>query len=880
MDQVQEVGAEVELNEGSSAGEDSAVVKLENKRDLPQWTDLHCFDSSSDDSLGYEPFNSTPPKIKRLEIPKHGPDIKRKHETKDALENIYVLSTTEDLQTGCVLVNETPGQKQSFTMNNVHNQLLDQVYHLEPSFEENEVSCIEVIPSSEFGQLISYSPEVYTETALSREENPRQTLGKYSYFDTRTQCTRSVNPMERIHKCERCGRQFGRLYNLEKHMCINMAVGPPQQHSIETMNRLEKMCAEAQEELQNLQGHHKNHDMGTLIHVATKCGSPDIQVWSQEAFSGVENIDPTNRSAVTCDRCGGKFKSAHNLQFHVCNENAKSFVSQNLTSPEDTIVFDLTDSHPISCVANQEQVWTGQTECIPLVDQGNGKLASMSSLNSEENFYYTQFSVEGAPFYQCQECGKVYNKRCSITNHMRWHLKEKNLISSVVNAFAGDQEPEKSTHLGGATPVDTKADLVKSVIPSQTFFCEYCGETFNKHCSYATHTCWHFNNKDHMTNGSNGTDSETGQVVSISVSEQEGDNACTSPAQGFTCDCCGRVFNKQCAYISHTCWQVKQQESKKRAVAKSFSITNAEYLNGVDTKVSVNKSNMIPAVENGESGLYSSSLNGDIQGYVGQLSLDERPNLSPTEPPAQSREERRSSPLLVLMEPNQKSTAEDLQSVPELLEDTATVSTCVAGPHEHVSQYAEDNGNVKDVIQDLVIVPQAKLEIIQGLVQVPQAKLEPSRQPPPTPFILPKKLVTRLLNRYRAPHRCRDCGVRFCQPWRLRLHRFKVDRNKGSLRKHYCDCGRTPIGSLHFLLHQLQHLSDTAFICAVCAKALHGYRQLQAHSWVHPLASQFQCRCGARFTKLPKYLWHSLRHKPKPGQKPQLGIGTEVLLSL
>ncbi|XP_053307668.1 zinc finger protein 445-like [Spea bombifrons] len=106
---------------------------------------------------------------------------------------------------------------------------------------------------------------------------------------------------------------------------------------------------------------------------------------------------------------------------------------------------------------------------------------------------------------------------------------------------------------------------------------------------------------------------------------------------------------------------------------------------------------------------------------------------------------------------------------------------------------------------------------------------------------------------------CRDCGAYFTRSWQLKRHQRKKSAHQGgTLKKYKCDCGRNLVGPLHFLRHQLQHLGDTAFICSVCGRTLRGYCQLRAHSWRHPLVSRFKCKCGAAFTRLPRYLWHSL----------------------
>ncbi|KAM4650901.1 uncharacterized protein O3C94_013524 [Discoglossus pictus] len=127
------------------------------------------------------------------------------------------------------------------------------------------------------------------------------------------------------------------------------------------------------------------------------------------------------------------------------------------------------------------------------------------------------------------------------------------------------------------------------------------------------------------------------------------------------------------------------------------------------------------------------------------------------------------------------------------------------------------------------------------------------------PLHIQKDRLVHIAKRPKPLYRCRDCGVRFYQVLYLNRHLKRGKMRRGKTRKKYkCNCGRSPLGTLHFLRHQLNHLTATAFICATCGLSLRGYRQLRAHSWLHPLVTHFLCSCGAVFNQLPRYMWHSL----------------------
>uniref|UniRef100_A0A8C5Q6I2 C2H2-type domain-containing protein n=1 Tax=Leptobrachium leishanense TaxID=445787 RepID=A0A8C5Q6I2_9ANUR len=136
-----------------------------------------------------------------------------------------------------------------------------------------------------------------------------------------------------------------------------------------------------------------------------------------------------------------------------------------------------------------------------------------------------------------------------------------------------------------------------------------------------------------------------------------------------------------------------------------------------------------------------------------------------------------------------------------------------------------------------------------------------AKYPIPRPVTLPRKTLMRVLRRGKLSHRCKDCGAQFLQYNQWKRHQRKLKKPKIRTKFYKCDCGRKIIGPLHLLRHQLQHINDTPFVCSVCGQCLRGYRRLRAHSWVHPLASRFQCDCGVMFTHLSRYLWHTFLNR-------------------
>ncbi|XP_077312860.1 uncharacterized protein LOC143933738 [Lithobates pipiens] len=925
-----EVGAEVELNDGSLSIDDHTSIKLENKRDLPLWQQLHYFDdSSSDESLDQQYVDSTSPVVKTLEIPSRIPEFKSQVvENKQMEKNRNVLSTRINLQPGAFCINGEQTDDHYFVLSNGYSKnLQEQAFQLAPHFEELGIPCTEVMSDS--GQLQPNSTEVYTETTLSYEEDP--SLGRYNCSDARTQCNKTINSLGRNYKCQRCGRQFSRLYNLDNHVCIEKAFRCPQQNSnnVETMNRLEKMCAEAQKELHNLQGQYKKED------VSTQPGSSEAQMWNQELLS--ESVIP---ATVPCEHDGCESSSISTQAFHIsCDDNSENVASQNVTTLKNIVVVDMTDCSPTFPEANQEQDLAKQVEGIdPQLDQINSDWTHLNQhltfQTSDENPDDTANPTpEATNVYTCQECGQIYNSSCSFTNHMHWHQNKK--FSSFVNAepSLGGQESDGTTHHVDTTPLSPQ--MGNCAKPAQTFTFEYCGKVFNSHVADDTHTVWHLKKKGPVTVLST---QETGQVSSFTTKKQKSDRACTSSVDVLTCQYCGRVFNKLCAYTNHSRWHVKEKELRNKFNAESRRVlVDEERLKDGDTNNVLDQDNMTFDVDP-NTGVTDVCLDdGNVQGYcrlVRQLSLDEQHNLPSCEQVVKSEEPSR-LPLPMQMKTKPQTLPEVLESVLELVVGTEEVHEILLSKAGLVFRKAENYENDEEVDKDMHEVsgmhlepeesqiseiklepaengiPGMELEPAENRIsgtelepaenQVPGMELEPTKNQIPgmwlkpektqipgrhlesekkiySPKMLPSKIAAQLLSRPRPPHRCRDCGIHFHQIWRLKQHRLKGFGKTCTLKKHQCDCGRTPIGSLHFLLHQLQHLSDTTFTCAVCNKSLCGYRQLQAHSLVHPLVSQFQCKCGSRFTKLPRYLWHSLKNKAKPKPKLQMGTGIEPSL--
>ncbi|XP_073426733.1 uncharacterized protein [Dendrobates tinctorius] len=799
-----EVGAEVELNDSLSVVEDSAAVKVENKLDLPAWHHLHYIDdSSSDESLDHQLVFSPFSDGKNMEKPKYVPEVRKLNKGNNQL-GWQLFSTSEPL-----LQNDDPSVVCSYAYNSEEQ---DQTCHLGTSLEETEISYLEIITAPNYSPSPTRPTELYPEMISTQESDETELFGKYSYYNAKTQSVGTVKPWVRSHKCTKCGRQFGRTYNLESHMCIKEAltrVRPDDiipanisdlydirskcEQSEESMNRLEKMCAEAQKELHNLQELYKKEEVNSPLNVLKETHKDEPVA---------ENRVLRYKRPFTCGHCGRKFRRRINLGSHVCCNDGKLSIPR----PSDSIVVDFNrfdSSQVISAVSNSED-GTNQVKV-----------------------------------FICQNCGKVFNRRSSYGTHMRWHRKEKELVSFVNKSFS-------SGDLGAlVTTLDlTSMGIKKKTGP--TFTCSECGRVFNKLCSYSTHTLWHVKRRNSasalavsdLNQVAKGQEMRIleAQIPSVSA-EHRSSEAKTMASNTFTCQECGRVFHKSSAYSNHTRWHIKERELVLRV--KAASQTALIIGDSNPTGYYLNKS----LKESSGKALTISGLEDDHLQTYGCLAS--HPNL----------ESQESLSMLADLD-QEKSSVEVPEFIYELVVGTESFQEGLTSTDPQILQTIE------------VLEPAEETTSRTQTSSFTSVTNEPSMSSVPPTMLLPYELLVHLFKKPRPPYRCRDCGVYFSQLWRMKFH-----QNKGAMRsrwkKQRCDCGRSPVGLLHYLRHQLQHLSNTSFICATCGKLLRGYQRLHAHSWVHPLVSQFKCKCGARFSQLPRYLWHSILNKTKEGRCSQ-----------
>ncbi|MEE6481831.1 hypothetical protein FKM82_013015 [Ascaphus truei] len=341
--------------------------------------------------------------------------------------------------------------------------------------------------------------------------------------------------------------------------------------------------------------------------------------------------------------------------------------------------------------------------------------------------------------------------------------------------------------------------------------------------------------------------------------------------KSYSCQQCGGMFVERCAYATHIRWHMKKAEGlQMNAVNQTVKkvILEDERL-GHDVSAQKEEVQSLPrGGEDGTSLLYSCYECGSCFrlkcNLVRHLNWHMRQNIFVG---GEEKKYYGDDIIYTEVETYQQVPSEVPESSFELVvgtEDEDEQGSCTLASEDEIVQSFIGTEFIEEVGASAKTVSQEEQldRYEMGIEWDFQTPEERSKRQNPCPVHLPRDLLAQIASRPQLPYRCRDCGARFHQAWQLKRHRHRGEvRKVTTRRKHRCDCGRAPVGSLHFLRHQLQHLIDTVFICAECGKSLRGYRKLRTHSLLHPLVSRFQCTCGVLFSQLPRYLWHSLLNR-------------------
>ncbi|OCT56990.1 zinc finger protein 70 isoform X2 [Xenopus laevis] len=425
--------------------------------------------------------------------------------------------------------------------------------------------------------------------------------------------------------------------------------------------------------------------------------------------------------------------------------------------------------------------------------------------------------------------------------------------------------------------IASKSKSNKQTMPLQ-FNCDKCGRQFGRFRNIAKHTCWgkdpnlanlqtstiKVGSLEYLVKGKQGTSSNTEQRPSTSQGQASkmpqrtptgkiiNNNFPPGTAnKSYTCQQCGRVFERSCAFSTHIRWHLKESELELRAKIHDQKVNLAK-------KAIVSEGGSWQTMKKPVIGFedvdlpFSCDECGRCFRHKGNLVKHLNWHMSHNFHVAAMKEKNLG---LGIYPP--EPYFPDLQYTPEMLASMQDEDDNAIGEDEIIHHFIDE---------DFVRASDTKKTAREK--QRSRSAAGKGETKKSLPRSMPREFMVRFSKRPKPPLKCPDCGVRFYRLSQLKKHQRRASGRKVTVkRKHKCDCGKSSVGSLHFLRHQLQHLSDTGFICEMCGQALCGYHQLRAHSWIHPLVSRFQCSCGAKFSQLPRYLWHSLMNNSDPKKK-------------
>ncbi|XP_029431948.1 zinc finger protein 420-like isoform X2 [Rhinatrema bivittatum] len=746
------------------------------------------------------------------------------------------------------------------------------------------------------------------------------------------QAKKECSPVK--HVCQRCGRQFRRMYNLEKHLCLKMAVNFPglrgKQGDIQsrtgalplprylggkgyehyqggrkgfegTRFTAGSLSPSGKDEEKDNEEDEDDEDAVFLedsekLHVSDKI---DINTLEKMCFQAQNELQLIQMKF----RDGEKQKSMGSLlglnkHFHPPGEINSKF--KNL---QGKVV--ITDGNFFG--AQEGYAKAGQ---LPLSSQAN----SFPEITTPHYIYSVSGQVNGqmkpwtsTPFV-CEQCGRRFRRCCNLERHVCWNLDPK--FSELKGVQLG---PQKSTtrqqsaliacsdtgEIPQAGEVTDKGSLQqsnlqakpmpplmkqqvicnagkKSIIPNEPIVCRECGRQFYRRCDFGTHLRWHAKEAEFLRlkgqirrlQMSVDAQLEASKQVSKSqpnwssqssaIKNTTGTSAANfykvtndpvDPAAGkpYKCDECGRKFLHKCNLVRHISWHMDANffSSKQDGEGPSSASDLPANLMSPPVSEEVNSGHLSSRVPQSTS----------FEARPEQLLTDEESDIQ-----------------LVVKTEEDDTDQDPFEEGPYLLGDEQELNERymvmeVPGDNnmgtKTVMVKLKDNQSLEDLqALDIDLSNDWSSEEVpsQGRMQPEQdckVRIPSARDQAMYAFL--GSLASKVSSRLKAMRRfkCWDCGVQY--HWLSELRRHLEAQKRKSRRAHHCECGKAFWGQLHFLRHQLQHLEDTTFICATCGQSLTRYKQLLSHSRIHPNVSHFQCSCGAQFSRLPRYLLHTLR---------------------
>ena len=166
---------------------------------------------------------------------------------------------------------------------------------------------------------------------------------------------------------------------------------------------------------------------------------------------------------------------------------------------------------------------------IKSVHPFNDKDSKSSSLENLQNVEICQNTSENQ--YSCEICGKVFNQRVFLQQHLRVHTNYRPYECSMcMKRFS--QRSILTRH-------------EKSHLGIKLFNCEICGQSFTRNTTLRAHLLIHTGERPHQCEVCHRSFRLKAQLQQHKLTHDK--------SQCFKCEICGRTYSKQVNFVQHRC---------------------------------------------------------------------------------------------------------------------------------------------------------------------------------------------------------------------------------------------------------------------------------------------------------------------------------------